>query len=273
MSFATIMVHVEAKGSDDRIKLAANLASRFKSTLIGLAAWAPRPAFAVEGVIIDEKITDELLGRMRAELDKQGDHFRMLLGADQRRAEWRSLIDLPAEVVAKEARAADLVVVGREYSPLDPYRSLDPGLVILQAGRPVLVVPPGRDQLHAEHILIAWKDSREARRAVADALPFLRDAHTVSIAEVVEKGTEIQSQGGIDDVARYLGRHGISVHRKITAHAVGSVANELLRIAKDENADLIVAGGYGHSRLGEMVFGGVTQELLTGSAMCCLFSH
>ncbi len=273
MPVAAILLHVDASDAKRRTAVALGLAARFDATVIGMAALAPRPHFVAEGVIIDPKLTEDDIDRMRAELDQRGARFRALATGTRERLEWRSVIDLPADAIAREARAADLVIVGRDYDPLDPYRSLDPGAVILKAGRPVLVVPSSLDQLACEHVLIAWKDTREARRVVMDGLPLLKAARRVSIAEICESNTESECQASIDDLERYLLRHGVAIEEKIVAHATRSTVDELLRIAKDDRADLIVAGGYGHSRLGEWVFGGVTEGLLAHSEICCLFSH
>jgi nucleotide-binding universal stress UspA family protein len=183
------------------------------------------------------------------------------------------MLDYANNLVPREARAADLIVIGCKRDPDDLYYALDPGLTILRAGRPVLVVPDGIDSLVGRRVVVAWKDTREARRAVRDALPFLREAEEVTIAEVCEYGTEMQSQSDIKDVSDYLLRHKVIVAAKSTLHTKQSIANELLRFAGDERADLIVAGGYGHSRLGEWIFGGVTRDLLRSSAVCCLFSN
>jgi nucleotide-binding universal stress UspA family protein len=121
--------------------------------------------------------------------------------------------------------------------------------------------------------MIAWKDTRESRRAVADALPFLRRADDVMLVEVCEHGAEAQSEQHIGDVANYLARHQIKVAAKAFLHTERPVAEELLRFARDERADLIVSGAYGHSRLGEWIFGGVTRDLLATSPLCCLLSH
>jgi hypothetical protein len=87
---------------------------------------------------------------------------------------------------------------------------LDPGGVVLKIGRPTLVVPDGVTALRGDHVVIGWKDSREARRAVLDALPFLREASRVTVVEICESGEESAAQEHIDDVARYLSRHRIS---------------------------------------------------------------
>ena len=86
--------------------------------------------------------------------------------------------------LSREACAANLVIIGRERLSADPFRSLDPGALLLPVGRPVLLVPTGLNHLHANRIAVAWKDTREARRALSDSLPFLHDAEKVFLVEV-----------------------------------------------------------------------------------------
>ena len=154
----------------------------------------------------------------------------------------------------------------------DPFRALDPGSFILKAGRPVLVVPKGVASFSPKHVAIAWKDAREARRAVLDALPFLQQAETVMIVEILDSGSELTSRA-IKDVSNYLTRHGIKTIAERLRPADVTPANSLLRLIEDENINLMVAGAYGHSRLGEWAFGGVTRDLLQESPICCLFAH
>jgi len=157
--------------------------------------------------------------------------------------------------------------------PYDPYRFTDSGALTLKAGRPVLLAPPGVRSLAARRVVIAWKDTREARRAVRDALPFLHMANEVIILEVCELDGEQKAQHRLKDVANYLARHQITVVAERVRPVDGTVSNTLLRLVEEQSVDLIVAGAYGHSRLGEWVFGGMTQDLLNGSPVCCLFSH
>jgi nucleotide-binding universal stress UspA family protein len=275
MSYAALMVHVGAERDlNHRVRLAADLATRFQAALIGIAGWLPTPAFAIDDNAVDDKTStvDSDRQKMAALLAGLGEKF----GAAARHVdhvEWRGMLDYPRSMVPREARAADLLVIGHERVAGDPYFSLNPGITILRAGRPVLIVPDGLDALAAQRIVVAWKETRESRRAVYDALPFLRKAAEVMIVEVCEHGTEAESQRHINDLADYLRRRQVAVGAKAYLHAQQSVARELLRFAKDEGADLIVAGGYGHSRLGEWIFGGVTRELIADSPVCCLFSH
>ena len=268
------MVHVDADNDlSGRVGIAADLANRFQAHLIGVAGWAPMSVFLAEAAMTDSEPTVPELQDMKSLLDLKGKQFRNVVGLGPR-VEWRSILDFPTEAVAREARAADLVIIGSAREDRDPFRALDPGSLLLKAGRPVLVVPTSVTALAPKRIAIAWKDVREARRAVQDALPFLQKAESVMILEVTEDGDKGDSIiHRTKDVTGYLTRHRIEIIAERMQPAEASVTDTLLQLVHDENIDLLVAGAYGHSRLGEWVFGGVTRELLAESPVCCLFSH
>jgi nucleotide-binding universal stress UspA family protein len=272
MAFAALMVSVDFEpASKSRITLAAELAARFNSLLIGVAGW-PLVKAGLNSVPANEIPTLESAKWVSSELDKLEQKFRAVAKAITDQVEWRSSMGFPREVIPKEARAADLVVIGKDFLPGDIYHTYDPGTIILAAGRPVLVVPQELDRLEASRVLIAWKDTREARRAIRDALPFLKTAKEVTIAVAKSGGSEgVDAQ--IADVARYLERHHIGVDQQIS-----TVANEdeealLLDVAKEHHINLIVAGAYGRTRLSEWIFGGVTRSLLLNSPVPCMFSN
>ena len=276
MSYAALMVHVgidaEPGGElDERVGVAADLAERFHAHLIGITGWAPMSLFLAEDGSNDAAQLDSRRQDMKTLLDEKGKQFRAAVQKVDDRAEWRSALELPTEFVAREARAADLIIIGNERENRSQFRSLDAGSFLLKAGRPVLVVPKGVASLSPKHVAIAWKDTREARRAVADALPFLQAAENVMIVEVIESGRD-QTPNGIKDVA-YLARHGIEIVAERQWPAEVTAANSLLRLIEVENINLIVAGAYGHSRLGEWAYGGVTRDLLLECPVCCLFAH
>lgn len=274
MSYATVMAYVDVEpASDAPVRVAAEVASKFNAMLIGLSALGVRPAFVAEGVIIDEPLTQAAIKEMRTRLAGKENWFLAMAGGDQRKREWRSVVDIPIDVLAREARSADLIVIGRTKAAGDVYNSVETSTAILKVGRPTLVVPAGLGSLKAEHIVIGWKDTREARRAVQDALPFLHEAAKVTIVEICGSGEEDEARAHLDDVARYLGRHRIDASPKIILHRQGPPAAQLLALAAAEGADLLVTGAYGHSRLGEWIFGGVTRDLLATSPICCLMSH
>jgi nucleotide-binding universal stress UspA family protein len=273
MSYASLMVHVDIDGDlGGRVDIAADLAKRFRAHLIGVAGCAPMSVFPPDKTRNDPAPSDPHLQDMKALFDRKGQEFLAAVGKLDGGAEWRSELDFPTELVAREARAADLVIIGNKPENSDPFRGLDPGTLLLKAGRPVLVVPKNVSSLSPRHVAIAWKDVREARRAVLDALPFLQETESVMIVEVVESGRD-QTLRGVKDVGHYLVRHGVSTFAERLRPAEVTAADSLLRFIEDENINLIVTGAYGHSRLGEWAFGGVTRDLLAESPICCLFSH
>jgi nucleotide-binding universal stress UspA family protein len=271
MSYTSLMVYVEADATPEgRVRLATSLANKFDAALIGVSAFAIPPPMMANGMVMDAGVDIEL---MRAELVAKGDWFRGLAAGDQRRLEWRPVLDFPIEALAREARSADLVIIGQQKAPGSAYRALDPGGAILKLGRPALVVPLAASSLQAEHVVIGWKDTREARRAVRDALPMLQQATRVTIVEACGPDEEKSALGRLDDVTRYLARHRIKGGPKVMLQQEGSGAEQLIGIAREERADLLVTGAYGHSRLGEWIFGGMTRELLATSPICCFMSH
>lgn len=275
MAFASIMVHVDFdEQAQERIGVAADLALRFNALLIGVAGWPLRKSGVLERSDVDYPPLEQALqAKIMKQLDELGKSFRQSAGANPRGVEWRSSHHFPNEVIAAEARAADLVVIGRDRLPGDVYRTYDPGAVILSCGRPVLVLPHGITHVHGQRILIAWKDTREARLAVRNALPFLRQAQNVSIAAVGPQDLEERAREEVADVARYLEHHGVALGQQIVVSTREADGHVLLRLAEEHAADLIVAGAYGRSRLSEWIFGGVTRDLLTKSKAPCLFSN
>jgi nucleotide-binding universal stress UspA family protein len=273
MSFATMMVHVDAeRDSEQRIQLALGLADRFQATLIGVAGMALRPAFSGGPVVVYSEPTADALHSMKARLENLGKKF-CAQGECLKQIEWRTALELPDELVAREARASDLVIIGSRHAGGSRHDLVDPGVILLRAGRPVLVVPDIIAPLQLRRVVVAWKDTRECRRAVRDALPLLQEAKEVLLVEIGEDDARSAAKSHLADVGAYLVRHRVIVADQMWRRARGPVATELLDLVRDEKADLIVAGGYGHSRLGEWTFGGVTHALLASSPVCCLLSH
>ena len=268
MSYATLMVYVELE-SERRTRLAADLAGRLRARLIGIAARPAMPVVTGEDAAIDATLFAEEEVQARAFLDKAGEGFRAIVGNGPTAVEWRSASDFPNSFVIRESRAADLIIIGETSTLPHP---LDVGGFLLRAGRAVLVVPNALASLAARHPVVAWKDTREARRVLCDALPLLRLAENVVLVEVCEWGDE-EALHRLKDVSGFLSHHGITNVTERVLPDAAIAGDVLVRFAQDTQADLIVAGAYGHSRLGEWMFGGVTRDLLTKSPICCLFSH
>ena len=176
------------------------------------------------------------------------------------RGKFRGLIEEPTEQLIESAALADLIVVGaRSVSTADPQIHVDAGKVVLSAGRPVMLVAEAAP-ISFDSIVVAWKDTREARRAVADALPMLALAKQVLVASVDEDDYAAEREG-IKDVVTWLDGHGIAARSDVLPRN-GSVVETLAVAAQAVNAGLIVSGGYGHTRLREWLFGGATYDLL-----------
>jgi nucleotide-binding universal stress UspA family protein len=272
LAVASIAVYVDFdSGSDGRIRIAGDWAAKFGAALIGVTGWLP--GREAGGWLEYELERPDRTDRITGKLDELGGRFRELVRPKVETVEWRASVHFPREVIPAEARAADLVIIGPRTVAEDAYHAFDAGEVLLKAGRPVLVVPDGVTSNAGERILIASKDTREARHAVQAALPYLTTARDVRLVQIAEKVQEKSTVAQLDDVERYLVRHGIEVHAKLVLHPIESIADQLINVAKNEAADLIVAGAYGHTRLGEWIFGGVTRGLLNASDVCCLFSN
>lgn len=178
-------------------------------------------------------------------------------------------------VLAQEARVADLVVMARPVATQE-VASLGAGeaeYVLLNAGRPLLLVPQEYRRLHGGNVAIAWDGQREAARAVADAMPLLLRASQVTIVGIWDDRGEPQADAApVAGLRHYLQRHGVvaGVHNVQTAGTVGA---QLLEAVSALRADMLVAGGYGHSRMRELIMGGTTRTLMHHASVPLLLSH
>jgi nucleotide-binding universal stress UspA family protein len=271
------MVYVDDVDSANAcISLACDLADLFDAGLIGVSGSVPDIPIInpyTGGAMVAEIVTEEQ--RIAEEEVRRAEgRFRSVAGARRSQVAWRGAVEYPAELVAKHARAVDLIILGRDSLRPPPRHAADPGDVLMAAGRPVLVASPNSSQRHMlAHILVAWKDSRETRRAVTDSLPLLRKAEKVTVIGIAEEDDETSNRHSVDDVANFLHLHGVSASALAVSSDGRPAADLLLDYAKANGVGLIVLGGYGHARAREWIFGGVTRSLLRTSSICCLFSH
>jgi nucleotide-binding universal stress UspA family protein len=199
--------------------------------------------------------------------------FRERLRLSSVAGEWRVASGRISEAVVRQARHGDLIILG-QVDPSHPppaNRHLVED-VLLTSGRPTLVVPYiGQFRTVGTNILIAWNSSREAARAVHDAIPLLARAASVTLLVVSPRGQEIATDEA--DLIDHLARHGIHAKADRTVAPDISVSDTLLSYAADVSADLLVAGGYGHSRLRERLLGSITHDLLQHVTLPVLLSH
>jgi nucleotide-binding universal stress UspA family protein len=178
-----------------------------------------------------------------------------------------------AEQLGRIGRRFDLIVVGQpERKNATPAQVIDEG-VLFESGRPVIFVPfIQKGGMILDRMMICWDGSRAASRAIADALPLLRKAKQVEVVIVSDKPNKVDELPGAD-LGQHLARHGFRVDiKRITSPDI-DVPSTILSYAADSSADMIVMGGYGHSRLREFVLGGVTRGLLESMTVPVLMSH
>jgi nucleotide-binding universal stress UspA family protein len=279
VTYKTIVLHLDEDArSRERLDLAFELAESFGAHLVAVFAPAAQPipsfALAEAGATLPEIVRQGL--RDAAQAAEQ--HFRSsaaLRGLAQ--FEWRAAADGSRLPLLRSARYADLVIAAQP--DLGPGRAPGPatgfaGDLVLSAGRPVLFVPyAGRFASAGSRTLVAWNASREAARAVSDALPLLQRAASVVVSVFdAERGGDHGEEPGAD-VGLYLARHGVKVNVARHAGAGLDAGNQILSAAADMDADLIVMGAYGHSRVRELVLGGATRTILQTMTVPVLMSH
>ena len=275
MTYATLMVHLDLGTSNEgRLRIAGDLATRFDAAVIGIAACQTMPV-GYDGSYVSGDLIEDDRRQKAKEMREAEAQFRNALGSRVGTLEWRAamLFGPASEYLASEARSADLVITGVTSTAwLDPSRCLNAGDLVMQVGRPVLIVPTAAASLQLERIVIGWKDTRETRRAVADALPLLKKAARVLLVEIAREGDLKDARLQHADVLAWLSRHGVKAESAVLP-SLGDDATRLRTIAREDGADVFIAGAYGHSRVREWALGGVTRDLLTGADRCTLVSH
>jgi nucleotide-binding universal stress UspA family protein len=267
-----ILVHVEGSSeATPRLQVAVDLAHMFDATLIGIGVEMIQTYGDPYGLLGGESVV-QLQSLLEDDLKRAEDTFRAKTAG--LKTDWTSVEAFPALAMNRHARSADLIVAGG--APLGregAYRACDPAELAIQSGRPVLVAPPKPGKFHGRAVVVAWKDTRESRRALSDALPFLKAAEQVVVVECCDKDSLANARVNTADVVQHLRRHGVEASAKAVATSPERVATELQIVAQEIGADLIVAGAYGHTRLGEWAFGGVTYDLLHAPERFVLLSH
>ena len=273
MSYKSILLNVDIDGPIGPItKIAIDLARRSEARLIGFcAADAPLPVtMAPEGAAIAAEVWQQLRDDIKKRFKDLHAEFDSLV-AGSVATEWREALDNPNHALVVTSRIADLIITGAAQgaSSGDSYRTVDPGTLALRAGRPLLIASSGAEHAPTGRIVVAWKDTREARRAVADAVPLMAMGDDV-IVVTVGSDPDDRTTAGIKDVATFLAKHGITARTEVLK--ADDESDKLIDFLSSANADLIVSGAYGHSRIREWVFGGVTRSLLDNTRLCRFMS-
>jgi nucleotide-binding universal stress UspA family protein len=281
MSYKDLLVVLDSEtASRGRMDLAAALAARFAAHLVGLYL-LPIPETPRHLGYYDPAMLEPFFRELRekaqevcAKEREAFEHAASLLGLS---AEWR-MVEAGAESApALHARYADLTILGQ----LDPDRGdaelirPRPEHVTLASGRPVLVVPyAGHFETVGRRVLIGWNASREATRAVNDAMPLLIAADVVTVLTIdAHEGPDAHGELPGADISLYLARHGVKATIERTVSAGIPAGDVLLSRAADLGADLLVIGAYGHSRVRELLLGGATRSILQSMTLPVLMSH
>ena len=260
MAYKDLLVVVDDKhGARERMRLAADLAERFDAHLVALYV-----------SVISKPEAPHAAERAQA-------LFEGLVGSRKLSAEWRAMRGFPIDVSAIQARYADLVILG-QLDPEDAQAPVDsprPEDIALSVGRPILAVPyVGTYPTVGRCILVAWDTSREATRAVNDALPLLATASSVTVL-TIDPVIDREEHGDIPgaDIALHLARHGVNARVETTVSGGIGVGDVLLSRASELCADLLVMGAYAHSRVRELILGGATRTVLDTMTLPVLMSH
>ncbi len=279
MSYKSILVHIDyTERSYERTDIAIDLAQRFTAHLSAIApAGSPLLPYtgAADGLgnyaaeVMHElsRLSQQAVERFHAKTKTAG-----LQTYDARSCEGDAVY-----VIKKSAMYADLIVVGQtDRQHTTPAKPNDlPEAVVLGTGRPVLVVPYAGKFAHVgRRVLLLWNETREAARAASDAMPFLQAAKQVDVLAFDSKRSEQGAiASGLGDIGDYLARHGANVN--VAREPIGEVEIGALALSRaaDFGSDLIVMGGYGHSRLREWVMGGVSRSILEHMTVPVLMSH
>lgn len=268
MGLKTILVHVDTgRSAPARLKLTADLAQRFGAHVVGLHVRRPfqAPAFTDAGPAMDG-LYRTYENAVKADEAIASAAFRDLFGGPGLSSEWRAVDGLAEEVVAAYARYADLAIVGQTEP--DSVTVPDLAETVAMAGeRPVLIVPHiGATKPPGQTVLLCWNGRREAARAATGALPILKRAERVIVLLV-------DSEDGGEHVVAWLARHGVKAVAKRDTADGSDVGAIILSRAADQDADLIVMGLYGHSRMREWVLGGASRTLLASMTVPLLVAH
>jgi nucleotide-binding universal stress UspA family protein len=284
VSFRDILVFLDGGGaSEGRLQLATKIARDHGAYLSAVFlqnghATSLRPRFAApwRGLVGGPQNTGAYVSSCVLEpADDAEEQFRECLRSLNLEGDWHPLSRVDTGELITRAQAADLVIIGQVNSEARPVPTWRPDEIVVCCGRPVLMVPYiGNYPQVGRRVLVAWDSSREAVRALNDALPLIRGADEVTVMTVRARAKDLEPGGiSMERVVRHLARHGIAARPVQALHLGSAISDELLSRSVDLAADLIVAGAYHHSQLRETLLGGVSRDLFQHMTLPVLMSH
>ena len=287
--YKSILVPVgDAAGGAPALDLALRLAAAFSGHVVGLhvrtdpATAVPLVGEGMSGAMVEEMMAvAERLAASRAAAARSAfdevcaRHGAPLVAAPPAEgvsAEWVDVTGREEEVVAWRGRLSDLVVVTRPREGAESRTTMTVNAALMESGRPLLLAPATPPAELGGNVAIAWNGSAEAGRAVAASLPLLARARTVSILSVSEDDRTAGAPAG--ELAAYLAWHGVGARcETVTSGSHGHPGEALLSECSGRGIDLLVMGAYTHSRLRQLILGGVTRQVLHHADLACLMSH
>lgn len=273
-----IVVQMDATpAASRRLDLALCLAERSEAHVVGLYVDSFEQMLMYSDIYAVASLMEVVAAEAARDAGASRARFDQAVAGRAVTTEWREVKGLTDRKLAEHGRYADLIVLGQNDpdEPSTGSAARVPEQVPLSSGKPCLIVPyKPCPPSFGEHVLVCWDGSREASRAVADALPLLRAAKQVTVAQI-KAATGDPFAGGLDLAAfsTHLARHGIKLQVRTEAAEGRTVAQALLSMAQSLGADLMVMGAYGHTRLRELVMGGVTRDILVQMTVPVLMSH
>lgn len=273
MDIRSILISVDiADPKTAALRYAVDLASKTGASLIGVAADQPNVAYAGWG---GEAAALDVYSLERTEIETQlgqaESAFEAFVPSTIKR-QWRGYVADRTRALTETARLADVIVTASQTTNVfQQHQMTDLGSLVLSTGRPVIDVATTATAASFDRIVIGWKDTREARRAVSDALPFLRMAREVTALTVTEGDSE-EERTSLGDLKAWLSTHDIAARTDVLSNP-GGYLDVLESNALSLNADLLVIGGYGHTRMREWLFGGVTRSVLEANSLNRLLSN
>ncbi len=278
MPFKTVLIAIGARDDDREVERAAAIAGALDAHLhVLVIGIAPPPPSSPYGIVSNDvwaseisegqEAADARAATILAYLDERG----VSASAESHHIDRGTI----AAIAARAARYADLTLVPPTEKGRDPFQTWVMDGALFESGRPILLMPEGEIRFpEAETVMIAWDASVEASKAVRDALGLFRQAREVH-AVLIDPVPSFEGHGPEPgaNLATYLGRHGISptIHR--LPREGRECADVLNRCAADFGADLIVMGGFGHSRLRQRIFGGTTVAMISRARVPVLMAH
>jgi nucleotide-binding universal stress UspA family protein len=271
MTFKTLLVHLEPEwGSPEALDTAVHLSGVLGAHVLGVAAEAFEPPGSA---YMEGDLVQDLRDQVATDIASAKARFTSATAKLAAGATFVAGMDRPYVLMAEHARGADLVVARRIPPGSSPTNLCHPGDLVMETGLPVLFVPHAAPPLVPDRVLVAWKDHRACRRALADSMPFLIGAKQVRLVSICNKDELSDQRAALGEVSRRLERLGVRADIDVQAGKPGSPLRAIETIANTIGADLIVAGAYSHNAIREWLFGGVTQDLLTDCDRHVLFSR